>query len=105
MQTVTRHVAGVTAVILLFACERTGESGQTVQSGYARNDSAEFIARNLATFDTLDFVVFSHQQWNRLSESHTQDIVVTWPDGRETHGLTRHIEDLKALFVAIPDLA
>ncbi|HEU4994564.1 MAG TPA: ester cyclase [Gemmatimonadaceae bacterium] len=95
----------MTAVILIGACARAGDSAQAVQSGAVLADSAEFIARNLATFDTLDFVVFSHQQWSRLSESHSQDVVVTWPDGHDTHGLTRHVADLKALFVAIPDLA
>src|SRR5439155_5033845 len=28
----------------------------------------------------------------------------TWPDGHETKGIERHIEDLKALFVFAPDL-
>lgn len=105
MHTLTKRVVGVIAVVLLNACARVGDSAQTVQSGSALADSAEFIARNLATFDTLDLVVFSHQLWDRLSESHAQDIVVTWPDGHDTHGLTRHIADLKAMFVAIPDLA
>jgi hypothetical protein len=55
-------------------------------------------------FDTLDFDVFSNQKWDRLQESHAKDIVVTWPDGHETHGLDRHIDDLKALFVFAPDI-
>jgi predicted ester cyclase len=53
--------------------------------------------------DTLDFDVFSNQKWDRLKETHAPDITVTWPDGHETHGLDRHIEDLKAMFVAVPD--
>lgn len=57
----------------------------------------------LANFDTLDFVVYSGQKWDRLKESHSPDIVVTWPDGRETKGLAQHIEDLKAQFVYAPD--
>lgn len=57
----------------------------------------------LTKFDTLDFVVFSNQQWVRLHESHSADVVVTWPDGHKTNGLERHIEDLKALFVYAPD--
>ncbi|NUS39701.1 MAG: SnoaL-like domain-containing protein [Lysobacter sp.] len=61
------------------------------------------VEKNLKVFDTLDFDVFSHQQWDRLAESHAQDIVVTWPDGHETKGLARHIEDLKAMFVYAPD--
>ena len=59
--------------------------------------------RNLKIFDTLDFDVFSNQKWDRLGESHAQDIVVTWPDGHETKGIEKHIEDLKAMFVYAPD--
>lgn len=61
------------------------------------------IEKNLATFDTLDYVVFSNQQWNRFHESHAKDIKVYWPDGHMTQGLDVHIEDLKALFVHAPD--
>lgn len=63
------------------------------------------VERNLVTFDALDFDVFSNQKWDRLHESHAEDIIVTWPDGRETRGITTHIEDLKALFVYAPDIA
>lgn len=59
---------------------------------------------HLNTFDELDFDVFSNQKWDRLSESHAQDIIVTWPDGRETRGLAKHIEDLKSLFAYAPDM-
>ena len=61
--------------------------------------------RKLKTFDTLDFDVFSNQKWDRLKESHATDIVVTWPDGHETKGLGKHIDDLKAMFVFAPDIA
>ena len=61
------------------------------------------VEKHLKTFDTLDFDVFSNQKWDRLGESHAKDIVVTWPDGHETHGLEKHIEDLKALFVYAPN--
>jgi len=66
---------------------------------------AATVESHLRTFDTLDFEVFSNQKWNRLNESHSQDVVVTWPDGHETKGLEKHIEDLKALFVFAPDIA
>ena len=61
------------------------------------------IEKNLETFDTLDFEVFSNQQWDRLHESHAQDIKVHWPDGRTTDGLDVHIDDLKAFFTFAPD--
>jgi len=61
------------------------------------------IAKNLQTFDTLDFTVFSNQQWVRLHESHAKDIKVNWPDGHFTMGIDRHIADLKNMFVYAPD--
>ena len=61
------------------------------------------VASHIATFDTLDFDVFTHQKWDRLHESHAKDIVVHWPDGHQTKGIERHIEDLKAMFVYAPD--
>ena len=63
----------------------------------------EIIAQNLIKFDTLDFTVFSNQEWARFHESHARDIIVHWPDGHSTTGIERHIEDLKALFVYAPD--
>src|SRR5437016_679497 len=65
---------------------------------------APAVEKNLKVFDTLDFDVFSNQKWDRLHESHAKDIVVTWPDGHESKGIDKHIEDLKALFVFAPDI-
>lgn len=58
---------------------------------------------HLAAFDTLDFDVFTGQQWDRLPESHAKDIVVHWPDGHTTTGIDVHLSDLKAMFVYAPD--
>jgi hypothetical protein len=63
----------------------------------------EMIAANLVKFDTLDYIVFSSQQWTRLHESHSKDVKVNWPDGHFTTGIERHIEDLKAMFVYAPN--
>lgn len=63
----------------------------------------EMVAKNLVTFDTLDFTVFSNQQWVRLHESHAKDIKVYWPDGHMSQGLDVHIADLKKMFVYAPD--
>ena len=71
---------------------------------FARYRAAEQLAhKHLAIFDTLDFDVFTNQKWERLTESHSADIAVHWPDGHVTHGIARHIEDLKAMFVYAPD--
>lgn len=63
----------------------------------------EMIRKQLATFDALDYDVFSNQKWDRLNESHDENIVVNWPDGHQTKGLAKHTEDLKAMFVYAPD--
>jgi hypothetical protein len=63
----------------------------------------ETIAKNLITFDTLDFKVFSNQEWTRLHESHSKDVKVNWPDGHFTVGIEKHIQDLSAMFVYAPD--
>ena len=79
-------------------------SSQAFTPPPAPQKQAPEVEKHLKTFDVLDFDVFSNQKWDRLSESHARDIVVTWPDGHETHGIQKHIEDLKALFVYAPDL-
>jgi SnoaL-like polyketide cyclase len=67
-------------------------------------EAAKQIAdQHLATFDSLDFDVFTNQKWDRLHESHSKDITVHWPDGHQTKGIEKHIEDLKAMFVYAPD--
>jgi hypothetical protein len=61
------------------------------------------VDQHIATFDDLDFDVFSNQAWSQLSRSHAKDILVHWPDGHTAKGIEKHIEDLKALFVYAPD--
>lgn len=60
-------------------------------------------AANLVNFDTLDFEVYSNQQWDRLGESHAEDIVVHYPDGSTTVGLHDHIAALAPMFAFAPD--
>jgi hypothetical protein len=66
-------------------------------------DSEKTVGKNIDTFDTLDFEVYTHQKWDRLGESHAQDILVHYPDGHTTKGLHDHIEALKPMFVFAPD--
>lgn len=103
------------AAALLFAFSQcTGSGSRQVTVSQAEIDSLraqiasltatnEAIAKNLDKFDTLDFTIFSNQEWARFHESHAPDIRVYWPDGRLTEGLDIHIEDLKKLFVHAPD--
>lgn len=61
------------------------------------------VKEYLKTFDDLDFNVFSNQKWNEFQKSHAQDVVVHWPDGHTTKGLSKHLEDMKAMFSFAPD--
>jgi hypothetical protein len=67
------------------------------------SDGNDSLEKHLTMFDTLDFVVFSGQEWVRFHETHSNDIIVNWPDGHHTNGLTRHIQDMIAMFVYAPD--
>ena len=77
------------------------DSMQNVLKKYS--DGNDSVEKHLTTFDTLDFVIFSRQEWIRFHESHSNDIVVNWPDGHHTNGLARHIQDMIAMFVYAPD--
>ncbi|MDE3143605.1 MAG: ester cyclase [Bacteroidota bacterium] len=66
-------------------------------------DANALVEKYLIKFDTLDFTVFSNQEWARLHESHAKNIIVYWPDGHTTKGIDVHIADLKQLFVYAPD--
>lgn len=66
-------------------------------------DGSDTLEQHLIKFDTLDFVVFTQQQWVRFHETHSNDIIVNWPDGHHTNGLQRHIQDMIAMFVYAPD--
>jgi len=88
----------VVLTLLLSGCS-SGPSAALTQY----QEAEKLAAAHIATFDDLDFNVFSNQQWDRLHESHAQNITVHWPDGHATQGIERHIEDLKAMFVYAPD--
>lgn len=61
------------------------------------------LKKILANFDDLDFRVYTNQEWQDLHKSHSKDVIVHWPDGHETQGIEKHIEDLKAMFTFAPD--
>src|SRR5258708_18250568 len=74
------------------------------QTELEKYKTAERIGtEQIAKFDNLDFDVFTNQEWERLKESHSKDIVVHLPDGRVANGITQHIADMKAMFVYAPD--
>lgn len=101
----------VTAALTLTNCNSTNGNATSDQSAVdslrdqlmtlVKGDST--ISAELVRFDTLDYTVFSNQQWDRLKETHANDIKVYWPDGHVAVGLDKHIEDMKAMFVYAPD--
>jgi SnoaL-like polyketide cyclase len=110
----TASAALFAAAIIVSFTQCTGSGGGQVSASQAEIDSLktqiaqlvaanESVAKNLVEFDTLDFTVFSNQEWARFHESHAQNIKVYWPDGHMTEGLDIHIEDLKKLFIHAPD--
>ncbi len=89
----------VAVIAMLFTAGATASG-----PGLARYEADERgVGDHIRIFDALDFDVFTHQKWDQLHLSHSQDVVVHWPDGHQTRGLKQHIEDLKAMFVYAPD--
>ena len=89
-------------LLALIGCTKSSNS-TSAQPNATSQQEASSIEQRLKIFDTLDFDVYSNQKWDRLSESHADDIVVTYPDGHQTRGLKAHIEELKPQFVFAPD--
>ena len=95
------RLARPAAVVLLLTCSVATTAGANEE--LARYKAAERLAaQHVATFDMLDFDVFTNQKWDRPKESHSSGIAVHWPDGHVTHGIDKHIGDLKAMFVYAP---
>jgi hypothetical protein len=61
------------------------------------------VESNLARFDDLDFEAFSKQNWELFNQIHSSDVLVVFPDGRETSGIEQHDKDIEAMFVYAPD--
>ncbi len=92
----TTRLLAATVVVLLCGCRSNAQLAEV-----AAMEQRE--QTHLATFDDLDYNVFTGQKWDEFGKSHAQNIVVHWPDGRTTTGLETHIQDLKAMFVFAPD--
>ena len=114
-----RSICSIGVVVALFVFMMSPAFAGEAKSGYSPEmkanieetkkelkkftDERALAEKHLKTFDELDFVVFTNQEWMWFHESHSKDIKVFWPDGHATNGLDRHIEDLKAMFVYAPD--
>jgi len=64
-------------VAFVFALSLCRLASASPEEELAKYKEAERIATaHIATFDELDFDVFTHQKWDRLKESHSRDVVV-----------------------------
>lgn len=99
----------IAAIVILSSCSNDDNDSSNSEIESLKSQIAELTSdnkatlQNLAEFEVLDFTVFNSQQWERIKESHSQDVKVYWPDGHMTTGIDKHIEDMKALFVFAPD--
>jgi len=90
------RLLAATALVVVCGCRSDSRLAEVAAMEQLENT-------HLATFDDLDYNVFSGQKWSEFSKSHAQNIIVHWPDGRTTTGLDVHIADLKGMFVYAPD--
>jgi predicted ester cyclase len=81
------------SALSLTACTHGGSGARTAQE-----------QRNIELFDIADFELFSKQDWSRFRTSHTEDVHVVMPDGREVHGMKAHMSDMLDLFKSFPDM-
>jgi hypothetical protein len=109
IKTIAALLVGAVAITFTSCSNNQNGSADKAEIDSLRNQIIQLTANdatisgNLQKFDTLDYAVFSNQEWTRLHESHSNDIKVYWPDGHVTTGIEKHIEDLKAMFVYAPD--
>ncbi len=69
----------------------------------AVNAEKALVAFHLARFDSLDYMYYTGQRWDQFHISHADNIVVTYPDGRQVNDLKAHTKDLEPMFVFAPD--
>ncbi len=103
MKTLTTALLGAAISVPALAAENNAATVAALAELSKVQAEQAAIEQNLETFDILDFQVFSNQEWDRLHESHSEDVIVHWPDGRTTQGIDVHIADLEAFFVYAPD--
>ena len=87
----------------LFSIVIAARSSERAKRAGKYQAAERLTSEHIAKYRTADFDVFTNQKWDRLQESHAQDVVVHWPDGHQTKGLAKHVDDLKAMFVYAPD--
>lgn len=102
----SRHacLAFTLLTIGMVGCSRAPSDTPAQSAQVPSSDAADAQEQqHLATFDDLDFNVYSGQKWDEFPRSHSADIVVHYPDGHTTTGLEAHLVELKPQFVFAPD--
>lgn len=103
--------AALVVIVLLGSCSGDQEQVAALQSRAdslmtivnAHNAERAQVVANLARFDSLDYLFYTGQKWDQFHISHADNIVVTYPDGRQVNDLNVHLDDLKPMFVFAPD--
>ena len=75
------------------------------QAGEATMNETDQVQANLKRFDQLDFDAYSHRKdMNLFRKLHCTDVKVVFPDGRVTHGIQAHVDDINnVLLNGTPD--
>lgn len=79
---------------------QTAQTGAAGEYTRAQTDAERAL---LATFDDLDFNVYTGAHWDQFHRSHAPNIVVHYPDGSSTTGLDDHLAMLRPQFEFAPD--
>lgn len=101
------HEAAIVVVMVtsLVACSQPQSQAPPASDAvgeYTRAQTDEERAL-LATFDDLDFNVYTGAHFDEFPRSHAPDIVVHYPDGSTTTGLEDHLDILRPQFAFAPD--
>ena len=96
-------VAAVGSLALAACSPPANDKAAAVKAPAAALGHTAEQTRNLATFDDLDFNVYSGQKWDEFGRSHAPNILVHYPDGSTTTGLPAHLDMLKPQFAFAPD--
>jgi hypothetical protein len=93
-----------TISIAVLAC-LLGSASPASQSSEPEKSGSELVQANLERFDQLDFEAYSHRKdMNLFRKLHCDDVKVVFPDGRATHGIRAHVDDINnVLFNGTPD--
>ena len=100
----TRNRRSIGAVVLLLGLSAGGfataplAKDQDKEKVMKYEEAERLVKAHIAIFDDLDFNVFTNQRWTELHRSHSQDVLVHWPDGHTTNGIEKHIQDLAVAF-------